>query len=60
MSDHLMPLYNRAEPEFERGEGAWIWTTDGERYLDCVAGIATNALGHAHPKLVAADRKSVV
>lgn len=54
MSDHLMPLYNRAEPEFERGEGAWIWTTDGERYLDCVAGIATNALGHAHPKLVAA------
>jgi len=54
MSDHLMPLYNRAEPLFERGEGAWIWTTDGERYLDCVAGIATNALGHAHPKLVAA------
>ncbi len=54
MADNLMPVYNRAEPVFERGEGAWIFTDKGERYLDCVSGIATNALGHAHPALVAA------
>jgi acetylornithine/N-succinyldiaminopimelate aminotransferase len=39
---------------FERGEGAWLIATDGERYLDFAGGIAVNALGHAHPKLVAA------
>jgi acetylornithine/N-succinyldiaminopimelate aminotransferase len=37
---------------FERGEGARLFSTDGEVYLDCMAGIATNALGHAHPRLV--------
>ena len=54
MSDQLMPVYNRAEPVFVRGEGVWLHTADGDAYLDCVAGIATNALGHAHPRLVAA------
>jgi acetylornithine/N-succinyldiaminopimelate aminotransferase len=48
----LLPVYNRAEPVFTHGEGAWIVTDDGRRFLDCVAGIATNALGHAHPRLV--------
>ena len=48
-----MGVYNRAPLAFERGEGARLYTTDGEAYLDCVAGIAINALGHAHPKLVA-------
>lgn len=54
MSDALMSVYNRAEPVFARGEGVWIYTEEGEAFLDCVAGIATDALGHAHPKLVAA------
>jgi len=50
----LMPTYARAALEFERGEGAWLITAKGERYLDFGAGIAVNALGHAHPALVAA------
>jgi len=50
----LMPTYARSALEFERGEGAWLITADGERYLDFGAGIAVNALGHAHPALVAA------
>jgi len=54
MSDDLMAVYNRAPVEVERGEGVWLEARDGRRYLDCVAGIATNGLGHAHPKLVAA------
>lgn len=52
--DHLMGVYNRAPLEVERGLGARLWSTDGTEYLDCVAGISTNGLGHAHPKLVAA------
>jgi acetylornithine/N-succinyldiaminopimelate aminotransferase len=52
--DHLMAVYNRAPLAFERGEGVWLHTADGKAYLDCLAGIAVNALGHAHPKLVAA------
>jgi acetylornithine/N-succinyldiaminopimelate aminotransferase len=53
-SDHIMGVYQRAPLAFERGEGARLYTTDGEVYLDCMAGIAVNALGHAHPKLVQA------
>jgi len=53
-ASHIMGVYNRAPLAFERGEGSWLVATDGERYLDCVAGIAVNALGHANPKLVAA------
>nr|WP_246520087.1 aspartate aminotransferase family protein [Ancylobacter lacus] len=49
-----MPTYNRVDLVFERGEGAWLFTRDGERYLDFTAGIAVNVLGHAHPHLVAA------
>ena len=44
----------RVDLAFERGEGAWLIATDGERYLDFARGIAVNALGHAHPHLVAA------
>ena len=50
----LMPTYNRADLAFERGDGAWLWTGDGRRYLDFGAGIATSSLGHAHPHLIAA------
>ena len=53
-NDHIMGVYNRAPLAFERGEGSRLWSTEGEVYLDCVAGIAVNALGHAHPKLVEA------
>ncbi len=49
-----MPTYNRADLAFERGEGAWLWTNDGRRYLDFGAGIATSSLGHGHPHLVQA------
>ncbi|MDP3853740.1 aspartate aminotransferase family protein [Phenylobacterium sp.] len=49
-----MGVYNRAPLAFERGVGARLYTTDGEEYLDCMAGIATTGLGHAHPKLVQA------
>ena len=51
-SDHIMGVYSRTPLAFERGEGARLYTTDGDVYLDCMAGIAVNALGHAHPKLV--------
>ena len=53
-SDHIMGVYNRAPQAFERGEGARLFTTDGDAYLDCMAGIAVNALGHSHPRLVQA------
>jgi acetylornithine aminotransferase len=49
MTDHLMATYNRLPVSFERGEGAWLWSTDGRRYLDALAGIAVCGLGHAHP-----------
>ncbi|MGZ9811856.1 acetylornithine transaminase [Pseudoroseicyclus sp. H15] len=48
----ILPTYNRAPLAFERGEGSWLYAEDGQRYLDLGAGIAVNALGHAHPKLV--------
>src|ERR1700716_4609092 len=51
---HLMPVFARADVAFTRGEGAWLIGTDGERYLDFTSGVAVNALGHAHPHLVAA------
>jgi len=50
----LLPTYARAELAFERGEGAWLTATTGERYLDFSSGVAVNVLGHAHPKLVEA------
>ncbi|MCG6941050.1 MAG: aspartate aminotransferase family protein [Thiohalocapsa sp.] len=49
MTDHLMATYNRLPISFERGEGAWLWSSDGKRYLDALAGIAVCGLGHAHP-----------
>ncbi|WP_309605580.1 aspartate aminotransferase family protein [Phenylobacterium sp.] len=47
-----MAVYSRTPLAFERGDGARLYTTDGVAYLDCMAGIAVNALGHANPKLV--------
>jgi acetylornithine/N-succinyldiaminopimelate aminotransferase len=54
MIPSVLPTYSRAPIAFERGEGSWLITPEGERYLDLAAGIAVNALGHAHPALVAA------
>jgi len=50
----LMPVFARMDLAFERGEGAWLISTKGERYLDFGSGIAVNAVGHAHPHLVEA------
>lgn len=50
----LFSTYARVNLAFERGEGAWLTASDGRRYLDFMAGIAVNVLGHAHPHLVAA------
>jgi acetylornithine/N-succinyldiaminopimelate aminotransferase len=49
-----MPTFARVDLAFERGEGAWLVATDGERYLDFTSGVAVNALGHAHPRLAEA------
>jgi acetylornithine aminotransferase len=54
MSEHLMNTYARQPVAFVRGEGAYLWDEAGKRYLDAVAGVAVNGLGHAHPKLVKA------
>lgn len=53
-TSHLMNAYNRAPIRAARGEGCYLWDEDGTRYLDFLAGVAVNALGHCHPALVAA------
>jgi acetylornithine/N-succinyldiaminopimelate aminotransferase len=53
-ASHLLPVFARVDLGFERGEGAWLVATDGERYLDFTSGVAVNALGHCHPHLVKA------
>jgi acetylornithine aminotransferase len=54
MSDHLMNTYSRQPVTFAKGEGVWLWDDKGEKYLDALAGVAVNGLGHAHPQLVKA------
>jgi len=49
-----MNTYSRLPVTFTHGEGVWLWDEAGKRYLDGVAGVAVNTLGHAHPKLAAA------
>jgi acetylornithine/N-succinyldiaminopimelate aminotransferase len=51
---HLMHTYAPQPVAFARGEGAWLWDTAGKRYLDALAGIAVNGLGHNHPALTRA------
>lgn len=51
---HVMGTYARQDIVFERGEGAWLYATNGDKYLDFASGVAVNSLGHAHPKLIAA------
>lgn len=54
MREAMLPVYAPPEEVFVRGEGMRLYTEDGTAYLDFIAGIAVNALGHAHPKMVAA------
>jgi acetylornithine/N-succinyldiaminopimelate aminotransferase len=54
VSSHVLPTYARVDLAFERGEGAWLFTAEGDRYLDFTSGVAVNALGHAHPHLIEA------
>lgn len=51
---HVMNTYARLPVTLARGEGVWLWDEQGRKYLDALAGIAVNGLGHAHPKFVAA------
>ncbi|GHE64274.1 acetylornithine aminotransferase [Camelimonas fluminis] len=54
MTSPLLPTFARVDLQFEQGQGVWLTTRDGERYLDFGSGIAVNSLGHAHPHLVEA------
>jgi acetylornithine/N-succinyldiaminopimelate aminotransferase len=49
-----MGNYSRIEIDFDHGEGSWLITPDGDKYLDCASGVAVNTLGHSHPELVSA------
>jgi acetylornithine aminotransferase len=51
MSNHLMNTYATLPVAFERGEGAWLWDGDGNRYLEAISGLGVCALGHAHPEI---------
>src|ERR1700756_5696323 len=53
-TSHLLPVFARVDLGFTHGEGCYLFATNGERYLDFTSGVAVNALGHAHPQLVAA------
>jgi len=52
MTSALSPIYGRLPVAFERGQGVWLWDTEGKKYLDGLSGIGVSCLGHAHPALV--------
>jgi len=54
MSEHLMPTYQPLPVAFDRGEGAWLWDQQGEKYLDALCGISVTNLGHCHPEVTRA------
>jgi acetylornithine aminotransferase len=56
---HVMNTYGRLPIALSHGRGCWVWDVQGKRYLDALAGIAVNTLGHAHPKLVPALQEQV-
>lgn len=62
MRSHLMNTYAPLPVSFVRGEGAWLWDEEGNRYLDAISGLAVCALGHAHPEVarVIADQASTL
>jgi len=56
---HVMKTYGRVPVALSHGRGCWVWDTDGKKYLDALAGIAVNTLGHAHPRLVPALQQQI-
>jgi acetylornithine/N-succinyldiaminopimelate aminotransferase len=56
---HVMRTYGRLPLALSHGRGAWVWDTEGRKYLDGLGGIAVNTLGHAHPKLVPALQEQI-
>jgi acetylornithine/N-succinyldiaminopimelate aminotransferase len=56
---HVMNTYGRLPFALSHGNGVWVWDTNGKKYLDGLAGIAVNTLGHAHPRLVPALQDQV-
>jgi len=56
---HVMKTYGRLPVALSHGKGCWLWDTEGKKYLDALAGIAVNTLGHGHPKLVPALQDQV-
>ncbi|WP_422014398.1 aspartate aminotransferase family protein [Roseateles sp.] len=56
---HVMPTYGRLPVALSHGQGCWVWDTQGRRFLDGLAGIAVNTLGHNHPRLVPALQEQV-
>lgn len=56
---HLMNTYARQPVSFTHGEGAWLFDAAGNRYLDGLAGVAVNTLGHAHPRFTAALKAQI-
>lgn len=59
VQSHVMKTYGRLPMALSHGRGCWLWDTEGKQYLDALAGIAVNTLGHAHPKLVPALQDQV-
>ena len=49
---NIMPTYGRIDLSFERGDGPWLFTEDGRKYLDFASGIAVNTLGHSNKELI--------
>mgnify|MGYP001556899416 CR=1 FL=1 len=57
MTQHLIPTYNRLPISFVKGSGSWLYDSEGNKYLDALAGIAVCGLGHAHPAVTAAIKQ---
>lgn len=57
--NHLMPVYASLNISFKRGEGVWLWDEKDNRYLDALAGIAVNCLGHRHPNIIKAFQEQL-
>ena len=58
-SNHLLHNYGPRDLTLVRGQGSWVWDSQGNRYLDCVSGVAVNAFGHGHPPIMAAIKAQV-
>jgi hypothetical protein len=54
-SEHVIGTYARLPVEFVRGEGSWLWDSEGNQYLDLLCGISVTNLGHCHPRVVEAE-----